>query len=118
LQASWQLTSFLRPQDYHNKPTNYSAIRYDILCQLFNLPAGFAAFTMSLDPLLVVCGSEVDLCTLQAAVDGEAGGHICCIGANWGKRLLQIDLRKGQSCEEGARFGLGTAGVEINSIPL
>lgn len=51
-------------------------------------------------------------------MDGEAGGHNCCIGANWGKRLLQIDLRKGQSCEEGARFGLGTAGVEINSIPL
>jgi hypothetical protein len=25
-------------------------------------------------------------------VDGEAGGHICCIGADWGKRLLQIDF--------------------------
>jgi hypothetical protein len=33
-------------------------------------------------------GGEVYPGTLQAAVDGEAGGHICCIGADWGKRLL------------------------------
>jgi hypothetical protein len=37
-------------------------------------------------------GGEVYPGTLQAAVDGEAGGHICCIGADWGKRLLQIDF--------------------------
>jgi len=39
-------------------------------------------------------GDEVYPGTLQPAVDGEAGGHICWIGAAGGKRLLQIDFER------------------------
>jgi len=45
-------------------------------------------------------GGEVYPGTLQAAVDGEAGGHICCIGAAGGKRLLRPCLRMLLSSEQ------------------